>query len=159
VDDIANVLAVADVRGILDEYYRQHKGQDPIVHFYETFLEIYNPEERERRGVYCTPEPIVDYIVRGLRHLLKERFNLQDGLAARQVTLLDPAAGTMTFVARAAQQAVAEFKQKYGTGAIDAFVRDHVLRDFYAFELMVAPYAIGHLEDGLLPRRTRAQTY
>jgi hypothetical protein len=119
VDDISEVLAVADAPGILDRYYHEGKGSDPIVHFYETFLAQYDPAERERRGVYYTPEPVVSYIVRSLHHLLKAEFGKQDGLASDGVTLLDPAAGTMTFVARAAQEAVHTFEAKYGAGARD----------------------------------------
>jgi len=148
VDDIAEVLAVADAPGILDRYYREGKGSDPIVHFYETFLARYDPAERERRGVYYTPEPVVSYIVRSLHDLLKTEFKKPDGLASDGVTLLDPAAGTMTFVARAAQEAVHEFESKYGTGAREDFIRRHILKNFYAFELMMAPYAIGHLKMG-----------
>ena len=44
VDDIADVLAVADAPGILARYYHDGKGSDPIVHFYETFLAHYDPE-------------------------------------------------------------------------------------------------------------------
>jgi hypothetical protein len=99
IDDIAEVLAVADAPGILDRYYHEGRGSDPIVHFYETFLAQYDPEERERRGVYYTPEPVVDYIVRSLHEILKREFDKPDGLASKGVTLLDPAAGTMTFVA------------------------------------------------------------
>ena len=146
VDDIAEVLAVADAPGILDRYYQQGKGSDPVVHFYETFLAQYDPQERERRGVYYTPEPVVGYIVRSLHDLLKTEFNQHDGLASDGVTLLDPAAGTMTFVARAAQQAVAEFEAKYGSGGREDFIRRHILRNFYALELMMAPYAVGHLK-------------
>ena len=148
VDDIAEVLAVADAPGILDRYYQQGKGSDPVVHFYETFLARYDPEERERRGVYYTPEPVVGYIVRSLHGLLKKEFGKGDGLASDGVTLLDPAAGTMTFVARAAQQAVAEFEAKYGSGGREDFIRRHILRNFYALELMIAPYAVGHLKMG-----------
>ena len=146
VDDIAEVLAVADAPGILDRYYQEGKGSDPVVHFYETFLAHYDPEERERRGVYYTPEPVVGYIVRSLHGLLKTEFNQRDGLASEGVTLLDPAAGTMTFPARAAQLAVAEFEAKYGSGARKDFIRRHILGNFYAFELMMAPYAVGHLK-------------
>ena len=146
VDDIAEVLARADARGILDHYYREHEGSDPIVHFYETFLAHYDPAERERRGVYYTPEPVVSYIVRSIHALLKSEFGMADGLASEGVTLLDPAAGTMTFVAHAAQTAVREFESKYGTGAREDFIRRHILQSFYAFELMMAPYAIGHLK-------------
>ena len=146
VDDIAEVLAVADAPGILDRYYHEGKGSDPIVHFYETFLAQYDPAERERRGVYYTPEPVVGYIVRSLHGILKTDFGKPDGLAADGVTLLDPAAGTMTFIARAAQVAVAEFEAKYGKGGRADFIRRHVLKNFYAFELMMAPYAVGHLK-------------
>ncbi|MEA3356579.1 MAG: N-6 DNA methylase [Candidatus Bipolaricaulota bacterium] len=146
VDDIAEVLAVADVRGILHRYFHEGKGADPIVHFYETFLTKYNPAERERRGVYYTPESVVSYIVRSLHTILKEEFEKPDGLAAADVTLLDPAAGTMTFVARAAQVAMEEFVKKYGEGSRGSFLHDHILQNFYAFELMMAPYAIGHLK-------------
>ena len=148
VDDIAEVLAVADAPGILDRYYHEGKGSDPIVHFYETFLAQYDPAERERRGVYYTPEPVVSYIVRSLHGLLKTEFSKPDGLASDGVTLLDPAAGTMTFVARAAQEAVAEFEAKYGAGGREDFIRRHILKNFYAFELMMAPYAVGHLKMG-----------
>jgi len=146
VDDISAVLAAADAPGILDTYYEQRRGSDPIVHFYETFLAQYDPEERERRGVYYTPEPVVSYIVRSLHRILKTEFGTVDGLATEGVTLLDPAAGTMTFVARAAQEAVREFEGKYGTGARAEFIRCHILRNFCAFELMMAPYAVGHLK-------------
>ncbi len=148
VDDIAEVLAVADARGILDRYYHEGKGSDPIVHFYETFLAEYDPAERERRGVYYTPAPVVSYIVRSLHEILKTDFDKRDGLASDGVTLLDPAAGTMTFVARAAQEAVAEFEGKYGSGGRENFIRQHILKNFYAFELMMAPYAVGHLKMG-----------
>ncbi len=146
VDDIAEVLAVADVGEMMARYYREGRGSDPVVHFYETFLAHYDPEERERRGVYYTPDPVVSYIVRSLHWLLKEKFGQTDGLASSEVTLLDPAAGTMTFVVRAAEQAVHEFVGKYGTGGREAFIRNHILRNFYAFELMMAPYAVGHLK-------------
>ncbi len=146
VDDIAEVLAVADAPGILDRYYHEGKGSDPIVHFYETFLAQYDPKEREQRGVYYTPEPIVGYIVRSLHNILKTEFGKRDGLASEGVTLLDPAAGTMTFIARAAALAVAEFEAKYGKGGRADFIRHHILKNFYAFELMMAPYAVGHLK-------------
>ena len=148
VDDLAEVLAVADAPGILDRYYHEGKGSDPIIHFYETFLAQYDPGERERRGVYYTPESVVGYIVRSLHSLLKTEFDQRDGLASDGVTLLDPAAGTMTFVARAAQQAVAEFEDKYGSGGREDFIRRHILKNFYALELMMAPYAVGHLKMG-----------
>src|SRR4030066_2047714 len=66
IDDISEVLAVTDVRNILQQYFHEGKGKDPVVHFYETFLSESDPETRARRGVYYTPEAVVSYIVRSL---------------------------------------------------------------------------------------------
>jgi hypothetical protein len=150
VDDIAAVLNVADVQAILTQYFRQGKGDDPILHFYETFLAEYDPETRERRGVYYTPQAVVRYIVRAVHDLLKTRFGLPDGLADERVTLLDPAAGTLTFPAEAIRLAFQEFTDKYGEGAKENLLRRHILPHFYAFELLMAPYAIGHMKISLL---------
>jgi hypothetical protein len=146
VDDIAEVLNVADVNKILQDYYREGKGKDPIVHFYETFLTAYDPSIREKRGVYYTPEAVVGYIVRSIHQILKSHFNLADGLASPQVTLLDPAGGTLTFPAEALKLAVQEYTDKYGAGGKTKLIRNQILPNFYAFELMMAPYAIGHLK-------------
>ena len=90
---------------------------------------------------------MVGYIVRSLHDLLKTEFNKRDGLASDDVTLLDPATGTMTFLARAAREAVTEFETKYGSGGREDFIRQHILKNFYALELMMAPYAVGHRLD------------
>ena len=150
VEDITAVLNTADINSILDQYYKEGKGEDPIIHFYETFLNEYDPEARERRGVYYTPEPVVKYIVRSVHQLLKDKFDLQDGLADPKVTLLDPAAGTLTFPAEAIKLAVGEYVEKYGDGGKNGFIRNQILKNYYAFELMMAPYAIGHMKISIL---------
>ena len=150
VDDIAEVLKVTKVNKILKKFYEEGKGKDPIIHFYETFLGAYDPKMREKRGVYYTPEPVVKYIVRAVHSILKSHFDLPDGLADDKVTLLDPAGGTLTFPAEAMKLAVQEYKSKYGDGNIKSFLRNHILKNFYSFELMMAPYAIGHLKMGFL---------
>jgi len=150
IDDIAEVLAVTDVNRILHQFYREGKGKDPIVHFYETFLAEYDPATREKRGVYYTPEPVVSYIVRSVHHILKDTFGKNLGLAEGNVTLLDPAAGTLTFIAEAAKLAMDEFTATYGEGGKERFIREHILENFYAFELMMAPYAVGHLKMSFL---------
>jgi hypothetical protein len=150
VDDISEVLAVADVKNILHRYFHEGKGKDPIVHFYETFLSEYDPSTRERRGVYYTPEPVVQYIVRSLHSILKTTFGRKDGFASESVTVLDPAAGTLTFLTETAKLTVEEFAGKYGEGGKHDLIHDHVLKDFFAFELIMAPYAIGHLKMSFL---------
>lgn len=150
IDDIAEVLNVADAKKILDQYYHEGKGSDPVLHFYETFLSVYDPKTREKRGVYYTPEPVVSFIVRSLHQILKDKFNISDGLASKNVTLLDPAGGTLSFLAKAIETAVEEFESKYGKGGVKTFLKDQILQNYYAFELMMAPYAIGHMKMSFL---------
>lgn len=150
IDDIAEVLQVSQVKEIMEKFYRKGKGKDPVIHFYETFLAEYDSKEREKRGVYYTPEPVVGYIVRSIHKLLKNKFGKEDGFATQSVTVLDPASGTLTFPAEAIKLAIEEVKNKYGEGSISSLIKDHILKDFYAFELMMAPYAIGHLKIGFV---------
>lgn len=150
VDDISEILSVTDVNKILQDYYQEGKGHDPIIHFYETFLTAYDPAIRDKRGVYYTPEPVVKYIVQAVHQILKSHFNQADGLSSNEVTLLDPAGGTLTFPAEAIKTAVNEYTAKYGSGGKTKLIRNHILQNFYAFELMMAPYAIGHLKMSFL---------
>ena len=150
IDDIAEVLSAADAKTILDKYYHEGKGSDPVLHFYETFLSVYDPATREKRGVYYTPEPVVSFIVRSLHEILKDKFNISDGLASKNVTLLDPAGGTLSFLAKAIETAVKEFESKYGKGGVKTFLKDQILQNYYSFELMMAPYAIGHMKMSFL---------
>jgi predicted helicase len=150
IDDISEILSVTDANKLLHQYFHEGKGKDPIIHFYETFLSEYDPKTREMRGVYYTPEPVVSYIVRSLHSILKGQFGKPDGFADKNVTVLDPAAGTLTFLAETAKLAVGEFVSKYGEGGRENFINDHILKNFYAFELMMAPYAVGHLKMSFL---------
>ncbi len=151
-DDIATVLAATDKDALEDEFRHRSAGKnDPIIHFYETFLQHYDPDTRERRGVYYTPDPVVKYIVNSIDYMLRDRFDKPDGLAEPDVTLLDPAAGTMTFCV-AAMRKVHETLTGHGTAMVNARFKDQVLTNFHAFELMVAPYVVGHMKAGLVMR-------
>lgn len=150
VDDIADILDVADTKKILEEYFVQGKGSDPVLHFYETFLEVYDPATREKRGVYYTPEPVVSFIVRSLHIILKEKFGMDNGLGNKDVTLLDPAGGTLSFLAAAIQLIVKEMEERFGEAIVRPFIKENILENYYAFELMMAPYAIGHMKMAFL---------
>jgi hypothetical protein len=149
VDEIVAILAAAPVRRMLREP-RRTRGRDPVLDFYQTFLRCYDPGLRRRRGVFYTPPELVSYVVRSVHRLLATRFDRRDGLADPEVTLLDPAAGTLTFVVEAVRCAVEAVRAETGEGGVPALLRDHVLRDFHAFELMMAPYAVGHLKMSLI---------
>ncbi len=81
VDELVYLLATSDLEAILADFGKRTKREDPIIHFYETFLEAYDPALREKRGVYYTPEPIVSFIVRSVDGLLKSKFGLSQGLS------------------------------------------------------------------------------
>ena len=92
VDDLAALLNNANIEEVLAEFGARTRREDPVVHFYETFLATYDPKVRERRGVYYTPEPVVSYIVRSVDHILRTRFGLPDGLADTATVCLRNAA-------------------------------------------------------------------
>jgi predicted helicase len=98
VDDLAQLLDQADMANILQDFGKRTAKEDPVVHYYETFLKEYDPKIREMRGVYYTPEPVVSYIVRSIDYLLKNRFGKPQGLADEKTLILDPAVGTATFL-------------------------------------------------------------
>ena len=81
VDDLALLLDRADMASVLADFGRRTRREDPVVHFYEDFLAAYDPQLREVRGVYYTPEPVVSWIVRSVDRLLRDCFGLTDGLA------------------------------------------------------------------------------
>ncbi|OGM61502.1 hypothetical protein A2961_04105 [Candidatus Woesebacteria bacterium RIFCSPLOWO2_01_FULL_39_21] len=150
VDEIAEILANTKIEKITEEFFTHGKGRDPIIHFYETFLAEYDSTQREQLGVYYTPQPVVSYIVRSVNKLLKKHFDKKDGFADTSVIVLDPAAGTLTFPAEAITSAKEEFEASHGTGGWDRLVKTHILKNFYAFEILMAPYAVGHLKISLL---------
>jgi predicted helicase len=154
VDDLAQLLAQADMEAVLKNFGKRTAKEDPVVHFYETFLKEYDPRIREMRGVYYTPEPVVSYIVRSIDHLLKTRFDKPLGLADDKTLILDPAVGTATFlymVINEIHQAIISQGQK---GLWNDYVTEKLLPRIFGFELLMAPYAVAHLKLGLLLQET-----
>jgi|SRR5579863_87538 len=147
VDDIVELLKHAAMDEILKDFGKGQGKEDPVVHFYETFLTAYDPKMRELRGVYYTPEPVVSYIVRSIDHLLKTRFDRPKGLADENTLILDPATGTATFLYFVIRQIYQQFASQ--RGAWDSYVSQHLLNRLFGFELLMAPYAIAHLKLGM----------
>ena len=139
---------------ILQDFGKSTAKEDPVVHFYETFLAEYNPALRKARGVYYTPEPVVSYIVRSVDYLLKTRFAKPQGLADKSVLVLDPAVGTATFLYMVIRE-IFEAQQKAGQqGYWDTYVAENLLKRIFGFELLMAPYTVAHLKLGLLLKET-----
>ena len=186
VEDLSQLLANSDMEAVLSDFGRRGARQDPIMHFYETFLTAYDPELRERRGVYYTPEPVISYIVRSVDHLLRERLGCPDGLAdyqtaeyetledvdgeqesvkkrSHRVLVLDPACGTGSFLYAVIDRIREGYRSSGNLGMWNGYVREHLLPRIFGFELMMAPYAMAHLKLGMqlaaqdMPEERRAE--
>ncbi len=133
------------VRASDEEEHRLFE-RDPFIYFYEDYLKAYDPAIRKSRGVYYTPPPIVNFVVRAVDDILKDDFGIPDGLADnRRVTVLDFACGTGTFLLEAFQRI---FDNIGGpeSGRADLIVREHLLKNLFGFEYLIAPYTIAHLK-------------
>jgi len=146
--DIVSLLNRADFASILADFGRRTRTEDPVVHFYETFLAAYDPKLRESRGVYYTPEPVVQFIVRAVDDLLKTRFDKPWGLADPSVKVLDPATGTGTFLYYVIQKVHDEMIERGQAGSWPEKSKELINRIF-GFELLIAPYVVSHLKLGL----------
>jgi hypothetical protein len=119
--------------------------KDPYVYFYEDFLASYDKKLRKAKGVYYTPPPVVNFIVRSIDEILKKSFKIKDGLADRnKVTVLDFATGTGTFLVEVLQQIFENLPK--GSGKKDLLIREHILKNIFGFEYLIAPYTIAHLK-------------
>jgi hypothetical protein len=151
-DDLAALLAHADIPNILKDFGKRTRAEDSVAHFYETFLATYDPHLRKSRGVYYTPEPAVQFIVHSVNWLLQTRFERPLGLAAPDVNVLDPATGTSTFLYFVIRTIYENLLARGQAGQWPAYVHADLLPRLHGFELLIAPYVIAHLKLSLLLR-------
>jgi len=171
VDSLVEIFLACNVEEILKNYGKSTKMEDPIIHFYETFLSEYDPKLRKARGVWYTPAPVVNFIVRAVDYILKTEFDLPQGLAdssktkikvdvqgkkteqeVHKVQILDPATGTGTFLAETIKHIHKKFEGQQGIWS--NYVETHLLPRLNGFELLMASYAMAHLKLDLLLTET-----
>lgn len=128
--------------GAVDPAALRSAGGDPWLYFYEDFLAAYDPELRRDMGVYYTPVPVVQAMVRLVDDVLKNKLDRLLGLAHENVTVLDPATGTGTFLLAVLEQAMANVQARWGS--VGSYATD-LARQLYAFEVMVGPYTVAQL--------------
>ena len=187
VDNLADVFRATNVDELLKNFGRTTQTQDPIIHFYETFLAEYNPKLRKARGVWYTPEPVVKFIVRSVDEILKTEFGLKEGLADTSKTTIEiEAQGTAVTKGRNKGKKLIETHEVHkvqvldpatGTGtflaevirfihekkfnamqgAWSGYVEDHLIPRLNGFELLMASYAMAHLKLDLLLTETGYQ--
>ncbi|HEF3511796.1 TPA: DNA methyltransferase [Campylobacter jejuni] len=155
-EEIINIINHIDITSIIKELNKTGEKdlfnrptilsthKDPYLHFYETFLASYDPKLREVRGVYYTPAPVVIFIINAIDEILKQDFNHKKGLSEaldKNITLLDFATGTGTFLLEAFRKALEPINKNsvnYNPKAL--------IDKFCGFEFLIAPYTIAHLK-------------
>ena len=179
IDELCHVFCATDMDRVLRNFGKITARQDPFLHFYEDFLAEYNPAKRKARGVWYTPEPVVNFIVRAVDEVLKTEFGLADGLAdtskitidwdtgqndpktgkpaqikkeVHRVQILDPATGTGTFLAEVVKL-VSERIKGVAPGQLSAYIERDLIPRLHGFELLMASYAMCHMKlDMILTR-------
>lgn len=146
-NEILSLINHVDMDSILKDL---NDDKDPYLHFYETFLSAYDPKLRESKGVYYTPDSVVKFIINALDSLLKTRFKdaplgLKSALDNENIKLLDFATGTGTFLLEAFRKALEVRKTSDGGTSTKEDKYQNLLKQFYGFEYLIAPYAIAHL--------------
>ena len=145
-DDIATLLKNVSTEMLRISFAHTNQHQDPIIHFYETFLAEYDPQRRVDRGVYYTPPQVISYIVKSVDSLLKTELNRPDGLADGDTLILDPATGTGGFLLTVLDHIREYVATSYGTGDWNQYINAQLVKRIFGFELLVAPYTIAHLK-------------
>ncbi|STZ04267.1 type ISP restriction/modification enzyme [Moraxella equi] len=181
VDGLAEVFLHCNVKEILKDYGKSTKTNEPIIHFYETFLSEYDSGLRKARGVWYTPAPVVDFIVRAVDDVLKNEFGLMDGLAddskttievksqtkdarykdgiyrekkdIHKVQILDPATGTGTFLSAVVRH-IHNTQFAGQQGVWPSYVENDLIPRLNGFEILMASYAMAHLQLDLLLTET-----
>jgi hypothetical protein len=138
IDEIVDVLNASKMNDILSEIdTRGKKDRDPFTFFYENFLSSYDPEKKKHLGVYYTPRPVVSFIINSVNQVLKSDFGNPNGFADDNVTVLDPAVGTGTFLWLLYTLTLVELKNKNLGGLIRKKIETHILHDFYGLEILI----------------------
>ncbi|MBQ0052380.1 MAG: N-6 DNA methylase, partial [Treponema sp.] len=169
-NSVVDLLKNTDISSIVQDFNKQSRNgrEDPVIHFYENFLTEYDKETRMDRGVFYTPVPVVDFIVRSVDQILKTEFGIEDGLACDEtvtinkekkkeiipkVQILDPATGTGTFLRQTILLIKRNFDEKHKSLSEaervkkwNEYVVVSLLHRLFGFELMMAPYAVAHMK-------------
>jgi len=171
VDGLVDIFLACNVSDLLRDYGKSTKMEDPIIHFYETFLSMYDPALRKSRGVWYTPHPVVSFQIRAIDDILKSEFGISQGIAdnskikikvnvqgkptereVHRVQMLDPATGTGTYLAEVIKHIYKKFEGQEGIWS--HYVENDLLPRLIGFELLMASYAMAHLQLDLLLTET-----
>ncbi|MGH6817126.1 MAG: N-6 DNA methylase, partial [Hyphomicrobiaceae bacterium] len=109
-----------------------HEKQAFLKVIYENFYKVYNPKAADRLGVVYTPNEIVRFMIEGTDWLCQKHFG--KALIDKNVEILDPAAGTGTFIVELLEHfrgQPAKLKHKYN-------------EELHANEVAILPYYVAN---------------
>lgn len=160
VDDLINVFLATDVQKVMKNYSQKGIHRDPMIHFYEDFLKAYNPSLRKLKGVWYTPQPVVQFIVRAVDEILQRDFELSEGLAdyskfVHEVVNEQYEKGEKKFKGKSSSPTIKQEMHRVqildpatGTGTFLAEVVNQIFDKFNGMQGMWQ----GYVNDHLLPR-------
>ncbi len=181
VDSLCQIFCVSDIADIVKKHVNTDENdyRDPIIHFYEDFLESYDPQLKKKMGAYYTPTPVVKYIIKAVDESLKNDFNCDDGLANSETTTytkhidegykIGKGTGKTHFDKEITIPKVQILDPAVGTGtflneivrfiykqhfanqrgAWNDYVNNNLIPRLNGFEIMITPYTIAHLKIGM----------
>jgi len=132
------------------EFFERFQDEHAVQYFYEPFLEAFDPDLRKELGVWYTPPEIVKYQVARVDAVLREELGLLDGLADRNVIVLDPCCGTGAYLIEVIRQIEGILRRKYNDALVAAEVKEIALSRVFGFEILPAAFVVAHLQIGLL---------
>ena len=124
-----------------------------LMYFFEALLGFRQRSQRKKRGVYLTPRPLADFMVRSLNEVFRDKFELNGGWAdlgcetdaGCPFRVLDPACGTGVFL-REILNANAEALQGESREEWSRLVSERVLPNLIGFEILLPAVAIARLQ-------------
>jgi len=143
IEEIIDILNLVDHKKMNNNlsFSKIYQDEDPYVYFYENFLAAYDKKNRKAKGVYYTPIPVVKFIIESINYLIRQNFN-NEGLKGENVKILDFATGTGTFLLESFVKAL----ENTDEGMKQGLIKERLLKNFYGFEYLMAPYTIAHLK-------------
>ena len=133
-----------------ETFFKLFDSGEAIQHFYEPFLEAFDPQLRKKMGVWYTPHEIVQYMVERVDTVLRTELDIADGLADENVYVLDPCCGTGAFVVEVLRKIEKTLRAKGEDALIGQDVQEAARRRVFGFEIMSAPFVIAHWQVGNL---------
>jgi len=131
-------------------FFAKFQEAHAVQYFYEPFLQAYDPELRKQLGVWYTPPEIVQYMVARVDTVLREELKLPDGLANKNVYILDPCCGTGSYLVEVLKKIHEILQQRGNDALIAADLKDAAKHRVFGFEILPAPFVVSHLQLGLL---------